>query len=125
MDELYDYFKSKYRDMEKHVVKYVIFNYYEMYIKLDRGVELIYDANCETFYSLETRHKLALIFKKALNEEHLSKWWLREKFKLSRSTILKYASAENDIGPRALKSIQQTLGCTIDEYYEKYVQGGE
>lgn len=124
-DEMYEYYKTKHEDMENHVIDHVVFNYFEMYIKMDNGVELVYDADYDKFSTLETRHKLALILRKFIKEKHFSLEVLSKRFGLSIATLRLCKRAEYKLGEYVSFKITQKLECSIDEYYEKYVKGDE
>ena len=41
-NEMYEYYKTKHEYMENHVIDHVVFNYFEMYIKMNIiGIEEI------------------------------------------------------------------------------------
>ena len=124
-DEMYEYYKTKHEDMKNHVIDHVVFNYFEMYIKMDNGVELVYDANYDKFSILETRHKLALILRKFIKEKHFSLEVLSKRFGLSIATIRLCKRAEYKLSEYVSFKITQKLECSINEYYEKYVKGDE
>ena len=110
---------------KNHVIDHVVFNYFEMYIKMNNGVELIYDANYDKFSTLEIRHKLALILRKFIKEKHFSLEVLSKRFGLSITIIRLCKRAEYKLSEYVSFKITQKLECSINEYYEKYVKGDE
>lgn len=88
-NEMYEYLKTKHGEIEKHISNYIVFNYFEMYIKMDNGVELVYDADYDKFSTLETKHKLALILRKIKKDRDLNSKQERAMFGISSTAIYK------------------------------------
>lgn len=123
--ELYDYFTEQYPDLAEKVIEWMELGFYELYIKLIDGRDLIYDPEDDSFLNigckdvderiLNYRFRINLIRQILVNK--ITQTILARRVGMDGWTISRYKYGKILPNDKTISLFANALNCSPDDFY--------